>query len=165
MFNERKTKMKNEIRINLIETLIKTLETYRLNTETPSKEQALTGALQDEISNLMTDQEFTDWIDTGEFKPEIKMIKHSFKTDRIYNFPQEITIIIERDKITFNDPSRNIAGIIDLDKNDLIVEAFNQGASHIDLIKRLAKTKTMKCYDNGKHKWLSSWEAAQLFDQ
>ena len=49
------------------------------------------------------------------------MINHSFKTDRIYNFPQEISLIIERDKITFNDPSRNIAGIIELEENDIIV--------------------------------------------
>lgn len=63
--------MKNEVRINLIETLIKTLETYRVNTETPSQEQTLTAAIQDEISNLMTDKEFTNWIDTGEFKKEL----------------------------------------------------------------------------------------------
>ena len=27
------------------------------------------------------------------------MIKHTFKTDRIYNFPQEISLIIEREKV------------------------------------------------------------------
>lgn len=62
--------MDNQTRINLIETLIKTLETYRTTTETPSKEQTLTAALQEEISNLMTENEFINWIDTGEFKPQ-----------------------------------------------------------------------------------------------
>ena len=67
--------MDNQKRINLIETLIKTLETYRINTETPSQEQTLTAALQDEISNLMTENEFINWIDTGEFKPQPILVK------------------------------------------------------------------------------------------
>jgi len=91
------------------------------------------------------------------------MIKHSFKTDRIYNFAQEISLIIEREKITFDDPSRNICGYFELDENDTIVKAIDAG--HIDLAKTLAKTRTMNRYDNGKHKWLSPFEAAQLFDQ
>ena len=93
------------------------------------------------------------------------MIKHSFKTDRIYNFPQEINLIIERDKITFNDPSRNIAGIIDLEENDIIVKAIDNSDISNDMIKSLSKTRTMNCYDNGKHKWLSPFEATKLFDQ
>ena len=67
--------MDNQTRINLIETLIKTLETYRLNTETPSIEQKLTGVLQDEISNLMTENEFINWVETGEFKPQEILVK------------------------------------------------------------------------------------------
>ena len=67
--------MNNQTRIELIETLIKTLETYRINTETPSIEQTLTGALQDEISNLMTENEFINWVDTGEFKPQTILVR------------------------------------------------------------------------------------------
>ena len=67
--------MNNQTRIELIETLIKTLETYRINTETPSIEQKLTGALQDEISNLMTENEFINWVDTGEFKPQTILVR------------------------------------------------------------------------------------------
>ena len=93
------------------------------------------------------------------------MINHSFKTDRIYNFPQEISLIIERDKITFNDPSRNIAGIIELEENDIIVKAIDNLDISNDMIKSLAKTRTMNCYDNGNHKWLSPFEATKLFDQ
>tara|TARA_R110002050_G_scaffold219790_2_gene355698 strand:- start:1968 stop:2306 length:339 start_codon:yes stop_codon:yes gene_type:complete len=108
------------------------------------------------------------------------MINHSFKTDRIYNFPQEISLIIERDKITFNDPSRNIAGIIDLEENDIITKVYDNyekaindiedeselrliEAPSINLVKSLAKTRTMNCYDNGKHNWLSPLEATKLF--
>lgn len=89
-------------------------------------------------------------------------ITHKFKTDRVYNFAQEISLIIERDKITFNDPSRNIAGYFELDSDSLVTKAIDHG--HIDLAKTLAKSATMRAYDNGKHKWLSAWEAAQLFD-
>ena len=67
--------MDNQTRVNLIETLIKTLETYRMHTETPSIEQTLTGALQDEISNLMTENEFINWVDTGEFKPQTILVR------------------------------------------------------------------------------------------
>lgn len=76
--------MDNQTRINLIETLIKTLETYRMNTETPSQEQTLTAALQDEISNLMTEQEFTNWIDTGEFDPEKRDVELIKSIIRVY---------------------------------------------------------------------------------
>lgn len=89
-------------------------------------------------------------------------ITHKFKTDRIYNFAQEISLIIERDKITFDDPSRDICGYFELDENDKIVKAIDAG--HIDLVKTLARIRTMNRYDNGKHKWLSPFEAAQLFD-
>jgi hypothetical protein len=92
-----------------------------------------------------------------------KMIKHTFKTDRIYNFPQEISLIIEREKVTFDDPSRNICGYFELDEGDMIVKAIDAG--HTDLAKTLAKTCTMNRYDNGKHKWLSPFEAAKIFDQ
>lgn len=91
------------------------------------------------------------------------MIKHTFKTDRIYNFAQEISLIIEREKITFDDPSRNIAGYIELESDHLVTRAIDAG--HIDLAKRLARTTIMRAYDSGKHKWLSQYEAAQLFDQ
>ena len=67
--------MEEKTRIELIETLIKTLETYRINTETPSQEQTLTAALQDEISNLMTENEFINWVDTGEFKPQTILVR------------------------------------------------------------------------------------------
>ena len=89
-------------------------------------------------------------------------IRHKFKTDRIYNFPQEISLIIERDKITFDDPSRNIAGFIELESDHIITRAIDAG--HIDLAKTLSKTWIMRAYDRGTHKWLSSFEAAQLFD-
>jgi hypothetical protein len=91
------------------------------------------------------------------------MFRHSFKTDRIYNFPQEISLIIERDKITFDDPSRNISGYIELENDHLITKAIDAG--HIDLAKKLSKTWIMNAYDNGTHKWLSPFEAAKLFDQ
>lgn len=91
------------------------------------------------------------------------MIRYSFKTDRIYNFPQEISLIIERDKILFDDPSRNICGYFELDEGDTIVKAIDAG--HTDLVKTLAKTRTMNRYDNGTHKWLSPFEAAKLFDR
>ena len=48
-----------------------------------------------------------------------------------------------------------------LDEGDMIVKAIDAG--HTDLAKTLAKTRTMNKYDNGKHKWLSPFEAAQLF--
>ena len=66
--------MNNQTRIELIETLIKTLETYRINTETPSIEQTLTGALQDEISNLMTENEFINWVDTGQWPRKLDVL-------------------------------------------------------------------------------------------
>ena len=91
------------------------------------------------------------------------MIRHTFKTDRIYNFAQEISLIIEREKITFDDPSRNICGYFELESDDIIVKAIDAG--HISLAKTLAQTRTMNRYDNGKHKWLSPFEAGQLFDQ
>ena len=91
------------------------------------------------------------------------MIKHTFKTDRVYNFPQEISLIIEKDKITFDDPSRNIAGYIELESDHMVTKAINTGQT--DLAKKLSKTCIMNAYDNGKHKWLSPFEASQLFDQ
>ena len=173
-FKQKGNKMNNETRMELIETLIKAYSLYRSTTETPPKEQALTGAFQDEIYRLMTENEFHDWCDMGEFRPEIETIKHSFKTDRIYNFQQEIEIIIERNKITFNDPSRDIVGSFELDENDTIVKSwdkinlvFFEGESRlsdkIGLVKKLARGRTMKHYDNGTHKWLSPFEAEKLF--
>lgn len=91
------------------------------------------------------------------------MIKHTFKTDRIYNFPQEIALIIERGKITFDDPSRNISGYIELEEDSMITKAIDAG--HADLAKKLSKSWVMNAYDNGTHKWLSPFEAGQLFDQ
>ena len=91
------------------------------------------------------------------------MFRHSFKTDRIYNFPQEISLIIERDKITFDDPSRNISGYVELEEGDKITEAIDAG--YIDRVKRLSRIRIMNAYDNGTHKWLSPFEAAKLFDQ
>jgi len=166
--------MDNETRIELIETLCKAYSFYRCTTETPPLEQKLTGAFQDEISRLMTANEFEDWCGMGEFRPEIERIEHSFETGRIYNFPQKISIIIERDKITFNDPSRNMSGYFELEKDDMIVKAFDkinlvffEGESRlkdkIDLVKKLAKGRTMKHYDNGTHKWFSTLEAEKLF--
>ena len=93
-------------------------------------------------------------------------IRHSFETGRIYNFPQKIFMIIELDKITFYDPSRDIAGTIDLKENDIIVKAIKSsdvGACTIDLVKSLAKTRTMHHYDNGSHKWFSIFEAEKLW--
>tara|TARA_Y100000766_G_C18777982_1_gene541796 strand:+ start:39 stop:341 length:303 start_codon:yes stop_codon:yes gene_type:complete len=93
-------------------------------------------------------------------------IKHSFETGRIYNFPQKILMIIELDKITFYDPSRDIAGSFDLDENDIIVKAiksYEVEACSIDLVKSLAQTRTMNHYDNGNHKWFSIFEAEKLF--
>ena len=80
------------------------------------------------------------------------MIKHSFKTDRIYNFAQEISLIIERDKITFDDPSRNICGYFELESDDMIVKAIDAG--NIDLAKTLAKTRTipLQCNTNERMK-------------
>ena len=165
--------MDNETRINLIETLINTLDIYREKTDKLCIDQALTGHLQNEISHLMTENEHIDWCDTGEFRPEIETIKHSFKTDRIYNFPQEIEIIIEQDKITFNDPSRDIAGSFDLEKDDTISKSFEKIKSGnnyypsevIRFIKGIAKSRTMKHYDNGTHKWLAPFEAKKLFEK
>ena len=93
-------------------------------------------------------------------------IKHSFQTGRIYNFPQKILMIIGLDKITFYDPSRDIAGSFDLDENDIIVKAIKSyeiEACSIDLVKSLAQTRTMNHYDNGTHKWFSIFEAEKLF--
>tara|TARA_B100001250_G_C19645932_1_gene720350 strand:+ start:63 stop:353 length:291 start_codon:yes stop_codon:yes gene_type:complete len=90
-------------------------------------------------------------------------IKHSFETGRIYNFPQKISLIIEIDKITFYDPSRDIAGTIDLEENDIIVKAMDNTDISNDMIKSLATTRTMNHYDNGKHKWFSIFEAEKLF--
>jgi|TARA_R110002072_G_C7694012_1_gene512573 hypothetical protein len=92
-----------------------------------------------------------------------KMIKHTFKTDRIYNFPQEISLIIEREKVTFDDPSRNISGYIELEEDSLIAEAIDAGDT--GLAKKLSNIWVMRAYDNGTHKWLSPFEAAQLFNQ
>ena len=95
-------------------------------------------------------------------------IKHSFATGRIYNFPQKVLMLIERDKITFYDPSRDIAGTIDLEENDIIVKAIKSHeieACSIDLVKSLAQTRTMNHYDNGNHKWFSIFEAAKLFEK
>ena len=94
-------------------------------------------------------------------------IKHSFETGRIYNFPQKILMIIELDKITFYDPSRDIAGSFDLDENDIIVKAiksYEVEACSIDLVKSLAQTRTMNHYDNGTHKWFSIFEAEKIFN-
>lgn len=91
------------------------------------------------------------------------MIKHTFKTDRVYNFPQEISLIIEREKVTFDDPSRNISGYIELEEDSMITKAIDAG--HTDLAKKLSNIFVMSAYDNGTHKWLSPFEAAQLFDQ
>ena len=66
--------MNDQTRIELIETLINTLDIYREHSTTPSQEQALTSALQDEISNLMTENEFINWIDRGEFKPQTILV-------------------------------------------------------------------------------------------
>ena len=93
-------------------------------------------------------------------------IKHSFDTGRIYNFPQKILMIIEINKITFYDPSRDIAGTIDLEENDIIVKAIKSsdvGACRVDLVKSLAQTRTMNRYDNGNHKWFDIFEAEKLF--
>ena len=165
--------MNNETRIYLIETLIKAYSEYR-HVMDNAKDDALIGTMQDKIAHLMTENEHIDWCDMGEFIPEIETIKHSFKTDRIYNFPQEIEIIIERNKITFNDPSRDIAGSFELEENDTIVKSFDKinlvffdGESRlsdkIGLVKKLARGRTMKHYDNGTHKWLSPFEAEKLF--
>ena len=163
--------MDNETRIELIETLLNTLDIYREKTNKLCIDQALTGHLQNEISHLMTENEFHWWIDGGEFRPEVKTIKHSFKTDRIYNFPQEISLIIEQDKITFDDPSRNMSGSFELEEDDMIVKSFEKFISgHNDypsevirFIKSRAESRTMKHYDNGTHKWLSPFEAEKLF--
>ena len=161
--------MNNETRINLIETLINTLDIYREKTDKLCIEQALTGHLQNEIAHLMTENEHADWCDMGEFRPEIETIRHSFKTDRIYNFPQKISIIIERGKIIFNDLSRGMAGSFDLEENDTIVKAFDKlregKLKHINLIKHLSESRTMKHYDNGTHKWFSTFEAEKLFEK
>jgi hypothetical protein len=93
-------------------------------------------------------------------------IKHSFETGRIYNFPQKILMIIEKEKITFYDPSRDIAGSFELEENDIIVKAiksFEIEACSIDLVKSLSTTRTMHHYDNGSHKWFSIFEAEKLF--
>ena len=90
-------------------------------------------------------------------------IKHSFKTDRIYNFVQEIFLIIERERVVFDDPSRNICGYFELDEDDMIVKAMDAG--HTDLVKALAQSRTMITYDSGTHKWLSPFKAAQLFQK
>ena len=75
-------------------------------------------------------------------------------------------MIIGLDKITFYDPSRNIAGTIDLQENDIIVKAIKSsdvGACRVELVKSLAQTRTMNHYDNGTHKWFSIFEAEKLF--
>ena len=61
----------------------------------------------------------------------------------------------------FDDPSRNISGYIQLEDDHLITKAIDAG--HTDLVKKLSKTWIMNAYDNGTHKWLSPFEAAQLF--
>ena len=167
--------MDNETRIHLIETLIKAYSEYRYVMEN-TKDDALIGTMQDKICDLMTENEFYDWVDGGEFKPEIEAIKHSFKTDRIYNFPQEIELIIKRKEIIFYDPSRDMAGSFDLEENDMIVKSFDKiglvffdGESRlsdkIGLVKKLAQSRTMKHYDNGTFDWFSPFEAAKLFGQ
>ena len=165
--------MENETRIYLIETLIKAYSEYRSVVEN-TIDDAFIGTMQDTICDLMTENEFHDWCDGGEFHPEIETIKHSFKTDRIYNFPQEIELIIKRNEIIFYDPSRDIAGSFELDENDMIVKSFDKihlvffdGESRlcdkIGLVKKLARMRTMKHYDNGTHKWFSTLEAEKLF--
>lgn len=88
-------------------------------------------------------------------------IKHTFKTGRVYNFEQEISLIIERSKIIFDDPSRNIAGYIELDDDHRVTKAIDAGCE--DAARIMAKTAIMRAYDNGTHKWLASFEAAELF--
>ena len=163
--------MNDQTRIELIETLLNTLDIYREKTDKLCIDQALTGHLQNEISHLMTENEFADWIDMGEFRPELKTINHSFETGRIYNFPQKISLIIEQDKIIFNDPSRDMAGSFELEADDTISKSFEKIKSGkapypselIRLIKGLAKSRTMNHYDNGTHKWFSTFEAEKLF--
>jgi len=165
--------MENETRIYLIETLIKAYSEYRSVVEN-TIDDALIGTMQDKICDLMTENEFHDWCDGGEFYPEIETIKHSFKTDRIYNFPQEIELIIKRKEIIFYDPSRDIAGSFDLEENDMIAKAFDKIhliffdgearlSDKISLVRSLAETRTMRHYDNGKHEWFSTLEAEKLF--
>ena len=165
--------MKNETRIYLIETLIKAYSEYR-SIMGSTGDDALIGTLQDKISDLMTENEHADWVDGGEFRPEVKTINHSFKTDRIYDFPQEISIIIERNKITFDDPSRKMSGSFELEENDTIVRSFDKihlvffdGEDRlidkIRLVKKLAELRTMKHYDNGTFDWFSPFEAEKLF--
>ena len=75
---------------------------------------------------------------------------------------------IEKEKITFYDPSRNIAGSFDLNEDDIIVKSiksFEIEACSIDLVKSLATTRTMNHYDNGNHKWFSIFEAEKLFEK
>ena len=88
-------------------------------------------------------------------------IKHWFITGRIYNFPQKISLIIERHQITFYDPSRNIAGSFELNENDMIVKAIDGG--FVNVAKIQAEKRTMNHYDNGTHKWFSIFEAEKLF--
>ena len=77
-------------------------------------------------------------------------------------------MIIEKEKITFYDHSRDIAGTIDLEENNIIVKAiksFEIEACSINLVKSLATTQTMHHYDNGTHKWFSIFEAEKLFEK
>ena len=77
-------------------------------------------------------------------------------------------MIIEKEKITFYDPSRDIAGTIDLEENNIIVKAiksFEIEACSINLVKSLATTQTMHHYDNGTHKLFSIFEAEKLFEK
>lgn len=88
-------------------------------------------------------------------------IKHKFKTGRIYDFEQEVSLLITREKIMFDDPSRNIAGYIELDDDHRVTRAIDAGLE--DAAKAIAKTSIMRAYDSGAHKWLAPFEAAQLF--
>ena len=88
-------------------------------------------------------------------------IKHTFRTGRVYDFEQEVSLIITRDKIMFDDPSRSIAGYIELDDDHRVAKAIAEGLE--DAAKAIAKASIMRAYDRGTHKWLAPFEAAQLF--
>lgn len=67
--------MNDQTRIELIETLINTLEIYREKTNKLCIDQVLTGHLQNELSQLMTENEFINWINTSEFKSQTILVK------------------------------------------------------------------------------------------
>jgi len=99
-------------------------------------------------------------------------IKHSFtmalKRGEFITSNHKISLIIDIDKITFYDTSRDIAGTIDLEENDIIVKAIKSsdvGACRVDLVKSLAETRTINRYDNGNHKWFNILEAEKLFEK